>query len=114
MPRTNYGLVALTDSAGLPIGVVDSDAIELRAQRMVFELAPLCLDRERLRTELDLKIAALPTEDAALVILAAVRLVYEDLLAPAVELLKATGTDLTIAFAEIAKGLSSNVDDQRE
>src|SRR5688572_24214963 len=111
MPRQSYGLVALTDSAGMPLGVMDSDVIELRAQRLAFELAPLVLDRVELRTSLDLKVAELPTEDAALVLLSAFRMALEDLLAPAVELLlRDTGTDLRIAFKTISENLPSKVD----
>lgn len=105
MPRMSYGLVALVDDVGMPTGVVDSDAIELTAQKLAIELGSLCLDRERMRTELDVRVAALPAEDASLVILATLRMALEDLLAPAVELLKATGTDLTVAFKEIAENL---------
>lgn len=115
MPRQNYGLVALTDLEGMPIGVVDSDAIEIRAQRLVFEVAALCLDQERMRAELDLQVAGLPPEDAALVILAALRMSLEDLLAPAVySLREKTGIDYTVSIAEIAKALPSNVDSQSE
>lgn len=110
MPRQNYGVVPTVDENGLPVGVVDTGAIELRAQRLVFKLGALCPDQNRLRAELGEEVAALSVEDAPLVLAAALRMALEDLLAPTLELLKATGTDLTIAFREIAEHLPSNVD----
>lgn len=106
MPRQDYGVVPTVDANGLPVGVVDTGAIELRAQRLVFEVGALCLDQERLRAELGEKVAAFSPEEAPMLLAAALRMSLEDLLAPAVQLYRdATGTDLTIGIAEISANL---------
>lgn len=111
MPRQDYGVLPTVDDTGLPVGVVDTGAIELQAQRLVFEVGALCLDQGRMRELLGAKVGALSDEEAPMILAAALRMSVEDLLAPTVELLKATGTDMTVAFKEISKNLPSMLDE---
>lgn len=112
MPRQDYGVLPTVDETGLPFGVVDTGEIERRAQRLVFEVGALCLERDHLRAALAAKVKALSHEEALMILTAALRMSFEDLLAPTVELLRAEGTDITVAFKEIAKNLPSTVDEQ--
>ncbi|GAB2818756.1 hypothetical protein [Lentzea nigeriaca] len=112
MPREDYGVLPTVDETGLPVGVVDTAAVELQAQRLAFTVGALCLDRDCLRAELGEAVGNLPPEETSMVLAAALRLCLEDLLAPTAELLlKETGTDITVAFKEIATHLPSKVDE---
>lgn len=106
MPRQDYGVLPTVDETGLPVGVIDTGDIELRAQRLVFEVAALCLDQRRMREELGAKVGALSPDEVSLLLAAALRMSIEDVLAPVVLALRdATGVDYSIGIAEIAAHL---------
>lgn len=110
MPREDYGVLPTVDEDGMLVGVLDTGAIELRAQRLVFEIAALCLDRNAVRLRLGERVGEMSPEEGPLILAAALRMAIEDVLSPAVELLKSTGTDLTVAYAAIRDGLNEPQD----